>query len=896
MSIRHFEFLINPRSVAVIGASNRPLSIGRLVTHNLLRGAFEGPVLPVHPHYESVAGVLCYPNVAALPMVPDLAVICTPPATVPGLIAELGERGTKAAVVITAGLTHQVDSAGRPLHAAMLAAARPYNLRILGHNTVGLIVPRSGLNATFAHTMAEPGDIAFVAQSGGMGTTILDYAVSHGIGFSHFISLGDTADIDFGDCLDYLGNDPGTRSILLYIEAIRDPRKFMSAARAAARHKPILVLKAGRAPAGAKAAASHTGALAGNDAVYDAVFNRTGCLRVYQLEELFDAAETLARAKPAPGGRLAILTNGGGPGVIAADALALEGGDLATLAPDTLAALDAMLPRTWSRANPVDMIGDTPGEFYGKALEVLLRDPGVDAALVMQAPVSLISTVAAAQGVIDVARRSAKPVLTCWLGDRHQVEARRLLQENGLPTYNTPEQACRAFMQLARYRQKQILLKETPPSVPEAFVPDTAAAATIIKNALAQDRSILTEPEAKSVLAAYGIPVVETRCAATGDEALAHAEAIGYPVALKILSPDISHKSDVGGVALDIETPNQLREQMAAMTARVQALATPCAIEGFTVQPMARRPRAHELIMGMATDPVFGPILLFGQGGTAVEIVDDQRIGFPPLNMSLARNLVESTRVFKLLQGYRDRPAADVEAICLTLVKLSQLIVDLPEITELDINPIWADDRGVLALDARIVAQPPVAAPGQRLSICPYPREREETRTLKDGRTVLLRPIRPEDEEAHQRFFGALTERDVQFRFLGRFKTLPHSEMANFTQIDYDREMAFIAIGPDARGCPETLGVVRAMLDSDRTHAEFAIAVRPDERTTGLDHLLMTKMIAYLRARGAGVMFCRIHRDDTYRLSLAEAFGFTQVGEPHRDTLDIRLDLAEPKS
>ncbi len=891
MSIRNFESLIHPRSVAVIGASNRPLSIGKLVTHNLLRGDFAGPVLPVHPQYESVAGVLCYPNVAALPTAPDLAVICTPPATVPGLIAALGERGTRAAVVVTAGLAGLQDDTGRSLKDAMLDAARPYGLRVLGHNTVGLIVPKAGLNATFAHTMAQRGDIAFVAQSGGMGTTILDYAVSHGIGFSHFISLGDTADIDFGDCLDYLCNDPDTRSILLYIEAIRNPRKFMSAARAAARHKPVLALKSGRAPAGARAAASHTGALAGDDAVYDAVFHRTGVLRVYQLEELFDAAETLARSNSTPGERLAILTNGGGPGVIAADAIALDDGELAALAPSTIAALDAMLPRTWSRDNPVDMIGDTPGEYYGKALEVLLQDPGVDAALVMQAPVSLISTVEAAQGVIAVAKRSVKPVLTCWLGDQHQTEARRLLRDNGLPTYNTPEQACRAFMQLVRYRRKQTLLKETPPSIPEEFVPDTANAAAIVRGALAQGRAILTEPEAKAALAAYGIPVVETRCAATTEEALAHAEELGYPVALKILSPDITHKTDVGGVALDIETPAQLRERIASMTTRVQALNPPPKIEGFTVQPMARRPRAHELIMGVSTDPVFGPVILFGQGGTAVEVVGDRHIGFPPLNMGLARGLVETTRVYKLLQGYRDRPPANMDAICLTLVKLSQLAIDIPEIAELDINPVWADEHGTLALDARIVAREPVGPTDRRLSIRPYPRELEENAAINDGRAVLLRPIRPEDEAAHQRFFGSLTERDVQFRFLGRFKTLPHSEMANFTQIDYDREMAFIAIGPTADGQPETLGVVRAMLDSNRTRSEFAISVRPNERASNLDRLLMTKMIAYLRARGVSDMFCRIHRDDEYRLDLANAFGFEQQSEADGETLEIRLAL-----
>jgi acetyltransferase len=890
MSIRNFESLMGPRRIVVVGASNRPLSIGHLVMRNLLQGDFGGAIYPVHPRYESVAGVHCYPTVEDLPAAPDLAVLCTPPATIPGLIAALGAQGARAAIVVTAGLGEMREESGRTLKQAMLDAARPYRMRILGHNTVGLIVPRHGVNATFAHTMAQPGNIAFVAQSGGMATTILDYAVSHGIGFSHFISLGDTADVDFGDCLDYLRNDPDTRSILLYIEAIRNARKFMSAARAASRHKPILALKSGRAPEGARAAASHTGSMAGNDSVYDAVFHRTGCLRVYQLEELFDAAETLARSKPTRGARLAILTNGGGPGVIAADAIALDGGELAELSAPTMAALDAMLPRTWSRGNPVDMIGDTPGEYYGKALRALLDDPGVDAALVMQAPVSLISTEEAARGVAEIARASDKPVLTCWLGDRHQAEARRLLRNSGIPTYNTPEQACRAFMQLVRHRNKQILLKETPASIPDDFSPDTRRACAIVQDVLAQGRAILTEPEAKNVLAAYGIPVVETRCAATVEAALQEAETMGYPVALKILSPDISHKTDVGGIALDIENAAQLRDRADSMLARVRALDPAPVVKGFTVQRMARRPGAHELIMGMAEDPVFGPVLLFGQGGTSVEVVGDYRNGFPPLNMCLARDMVEGTRVARLLRGYRDRPPANMDAICLTLVKLSQLIVDVPEIVELDINPIWADEHGTLALDARIAVRAARADGPQRLAIRPYPRELEESATLSDGRRVILRPIRPEDEEAHQRFFTALTPRDVEFRFLGRYQALPHAEMAHFTQIDYDREMAFIATAPDAEGRPQTLGVVRAMVDPDQTQSEFALVVRPDLRQTDLTRHLMKKMLRYLVHRRIGSLFCRIRPEDRERRELAAEFGFATRALPDTDHLEIRLE------
>ena len=887
MSIRHLDSLLRPTSIAVVGASTRPNSVGATVIHNLLMGGFAGPVMPVNPKYQAVAGVLAYPDVASLPVAPDLAVICTPPATVPPLIAELGQRGAKAAIVLTAGL----DSGAASLQQQMLDAARPHLLRVLGPNCLGLLVPEIGLNASFAHTHAAPGKLAFISQSGALCTAVLDWARAAGIGFSHFISLGNGADVDFGDLLDYLGSEPSTRAILLYIESIRHARKFMSAARAAARNKPLIAIKAGRFPEGARAATSHTGALAGADDVYDAALRRTGMLRVFETDDLFDAVETLARTRPLRGDRLAILTNGGGPGVLATDALVGRGGHLAELAPETILQLDGVLPATWSRGNPVDIIGDAPGKRYADALQILLKDPGVDAVLVMHTPTAIASGVDAARAVIGVARQAPRNVLTSWLGGESAAHARQLFAEAGLPSYDTPDKATRAFLHLVEYRRNQEMLMETPASAPVDFSPDTGAARRIVEVALGEERSLLSEHEAKEVLAAYGVPVVETRIAATPDEAARIAESIGFPVALKILSPDVTHKSDVGGVRLDLDTADAVRAAAEAMRDRIGRLAPQASITGFTVQSMVRRPNARELIVGAATDPTFGPIVLFGHGGTAVEAIGDRSIGLPPLNLALARHLIARTRVARLLHGYRDRPAADLNAVSLTLLQVSQLIVDLPEVVELDINPLFADEDGVVALDARMKVARASGSGADRLAIRPYPRELEEWVTLRSGRRVLLRPIRPEDEPAHQRFHSRLTPEDIRFRFFGLVRNLPHSEMARFTQIDYDRQMAFIATATDEHGEPETLGVVRTVTDPDNVHAEFAINVRSDLKAQGLGFLLLDKMIRYCRGRGTAEIVGQVLTDNRTMLRLAQGLGFTSRMLPDNDAVEVTLSL-----
>jgi acetyltransferase len=857
---------------------------------NLLRGGFAGPIVPVNPGQQAVAGVLAYPDVASLPLVPELAVVCTPPETLPEIADALGRRGTRAAVILTAGLGRAAAQGAAGVAGELLAAAGRHGLRLLGPNCVGILVPGLSLNASFAHVDAAPGDLAFVSQSGAVCTTALDWAHGARVGFSCMVSLGDSLDVDAGDVLDYLGADPRTRAILLYLESVAGARKFLSAARAAARNKPVLVVKSGRALPAARAAATHTGALAGADDVYDAAIRRAGMLRVDRIDELFGAAETLARAQPIRGGRLAILTNGGGLGVLATDTLVARGGRLAELSPETLRRLSEFLPAGWSRANPVDIVGDAPPERLARALRVVLDDPGVDALLVIHAPTAITSSEEAARAVLDVVAEGAgHHVLASWVGSGGAEGARALLRAANVPTYDTPDDAIAAFLHLVEYRRNQELLMETPPSPPPGFAADVAGARKIIGDALAAGRELLSEPEAKALLEAFGIPCVETRIAASPEEAGRLARSLGLPAALKIVSPDVTHKSDVGGVVLDLETPEAVRRAAEAMAERLRAQKPGARLAGYSVQPMARRPGAHELLLGAATDPVFGPVILFGQGGTGVEVIADRAVALPPLNPNLARALVSETRVARLLQGYRERPAVDMNALLHALVQLSQLLVELPEVIELDANPILADADGVLVLDARVRIGRPGGA--RRLAIRPYPRELEEELVLADGRRLLVRPIRPEDEGAHQAFFAKLEREDVRFRFFNLVREMPHSQMARYTQIDYDREMAFIATEPPPQGSGETLGVVRGIFDPDDTTAEFAIIVRSDQKGRGLGHALLEKLVRYCRSRGTREVVGQVLPENRAMLALAEQLGFERRFLPEDHVVEVRLRL-----
>jgi acetyltransferase len=867
MSIRHLDRLLSPRSVVVVGASDREASVGATVWRNLRSGRFAGPVRAMNPRLHTLDGETVFHVCADLPDVPDLAVLCVPPAQVAGMIDELGRHGTRAAIVMTAGL----DATQKQ---AMLDAARPHLLRILGPNCLGLLSPRIGLNASFAHTGALPGDIAFVSQSGALVTAVLDWAKARQVGFSHMISLGEHADVDFGDLLDHLASDPHTRSILLYIESIESSRKFMSAARAAARNKPVIVVKAGRSSKGMAAAASHTGALAGSDPVFDAAIRRAGMLRVDTLAELFTAAETLARFGGNRDDTLTVLTNGGGAGVMAADAAAAAGVALQELSPSVRQKLDAVLPPTWSHSNPVDIIGDAPVRRYTDTLSTLLAERDSGAVLFVHAPTAIVRSDDIARACVPVVRQAPDRVMACWLGDGAVAEARRIFEDAGIADYATPEEAVRAFAMLGTYRRNQALLLEAL-AASEIGPPDVATARAIVDAALADGREMLDEAEAKAVLKAYGIPVVPTMAVdASADAASAAALAIGYPVALKIRSPDISHKSDVGGVCLSLRDENALRTAAASMLARVGALRPQALIAGFTVQAMAARPMAVETIVGASIDPVFGPVLLFGQGGTAVEVLADRALALPPLNRVLAHEMVSRTRVARLLAGYRDHPPARVDAVCDVLTALSSMLADLPELAELDINPLWADNDGVLALDARIRVNSKRPAGAEKFAIAPYPADLSET-VRWNGEEICLRPIRPEDEAQHRAFIDGLAPEGLRLRFFSARRELPRSEIARLTQIDYAREMAFIAVRLRPDTSEETLGVVRAVADPDNIEAEFAIIIRSDLHAHGLGHRLMEKMVGYLQQHGTERMVGLVLRENESMRELVLSLGFT---------------------
>ncbi len=891
MTIRNFEKLLVPKSVALIGASSTPGSIGRIIAANLFSGGFGGPIWLVNPRYREIDGKPCYQSVADLPGVPDLAVIATPPTTIPSLIADLGNIGTRAAVVITAGVT-------RELRPAMLTAARPHLLRIQGPNCLGLMLPGVGLNASFCHRMPLDGDLALVSQSGALITAIVDWASARGIGFSHVVSLGDMADADFGDFLDYLAGDRKSRAILLYMEQLTEAPKFMSAARRAARAKPVIVIKAGRHAEGAKAALSHTGALAGSDAAYDAAFRRSGLLRVFELEELFEAAEMLARTPRLDGERLMILTNGGGAGVLAADRLADLHGHLAPLPDVTRSALDAILPGTWSRGNPIDIIGDADPQRYTRALETLMVCENADAILVMNCPTALASSTDIARAVTDCAGkqvesgRPKKPLLANWLGDGAVAEGRRHLSGAGIPTFETPAAAIGGFMQLVRYRRAQDELMQTPAASPLSFRADRTTATAIVAGALDRGATMLSEAEAKSLLAAYGIRVVAARTARSPDDvgtAAAEVLANARACVVKIWSDDIAHKSDVGGVRLGLESAAAAEAAAREMLARIVRLLPDARIDGFTVQAMIHRPRAHDLLVGMSVDPTFGPLLMFGAGGTAVEILRDTAQALLPVDLKLARDLMRQTRVQRLLEGYRDRPPADLDAIAGVLERISALVIAHPEIREIDVNPLLADEASVVALDARVRVASNAESPRQPLSIRPYPVEWERHETLAGVGEFLLRPIRPEDEQLYAELIARQTPEDLRMRFFTPHPDLSHKLIARLTQIDYAREMAFVAISSDSGAL---LGIARLAADPEIQRAEFAIIVRSDLKGRGLGWRLMQHLIDYARHEGLAELYGAILAENTTMLRMCHELGFNIGPDPgDGSTKRVELDL-----
>jgi acetyltransferase len=887
MSVFGLNRAFEPKSLAIVGAGPNPSTLGGAVYAKVREAGFRGRVDAINPRYSDIAGSRCVASVDQLEIVPDLLVVATPAATIPGIIKSAAARGVGAAIVLSAGLGHGEGSLAEEMH----GAARAGGLRIIGPNCLGVLAPHAHLNASFASAMPKPGSLAVLSQSGAIAAAMAEWGNLHGIGFSSIVSLGDQIDVDLGDLLDYFALDRRTNAILLYVESIKDSRKFMSAARAASRAKPVVVIKSGRHAQGAKAAATHTGALAGSDAVYDAAFRRAGLLRVYDMAELFAAAETLAYFRNAEGNRLAILTNGGGLGVLAVDSLVDRGYLPAELSTAAMARLDAAMPPIWSKANPVDIIGDADAARYTEALQALIEDKANDAVLVLNVQTALASSADTAHAVCDViaAERKRlphpKPVLTCWIASNDAID--RIFRDAHLPHYATEVEAVRGFSHLARRSELLQSLMTRPAAVPDDFTADAETVCKLVEGARREGRNWLNPAETNAVLDAYAIPTIPLHKAADPKSAAEAARKYlqgGQPVAVKILSSDIPHKSDVDGVRLNLTTEADVEAAAATVIANAKRIKPQARIDGITVQPMISKPKARELIAGLARDPTFGVVVLFGQGGIAVEAVDDKAIALPPLDLRRAEDLISRTRISRLLKSYRNVPEARRDQIAQVLVRLSQLAADIPEILELDINPLLADESGVIALDARIaidlsekaVAQMPCA----HFAIRPYPREWERHVALPDGRVVLVRPVRPEDEGLYERFFQHVSKDDMRLRFFGAVKDTGHAFIARLTQIDYGRAMALLAI-EQASG--ELMGVVRLHSDPDHRTGEYAILLRSDLKGRGLGWALMEVIIEYARKDGLQRIRGDVLRENTVMLKMCQQLGF-----------DIRSDKDDP--
>jgi len=897
MSIYRLKNLLAPRSLALVGASPRRGSVGRSVLRNILSAKFKGQFGLVNTRYAEVDGIATVRALGKLPFVPELVVITAPAAVVPGLIEEAGKLGSAGAVIIPAGLGHGAGS----LAEATDAAARKYGMRLIGPNCLGIMMPYADLNASFAAHTPRGGNLALISQSGAIATGMVDWAAQRAVGFSGIVSIGDQLDVDIADLLDYFALDGRTRAILLYVEAIKNARKFMSAARAAARVKPVVVVKSGRMALGPRAAATHTGAHAGSDAVYEAAFRRAGILRVLDLRELFDCAETLGRVGSPSGKRLAILTNGGGIGVLAIDRLSELGGIPAPMTPTTRAKLDAILPPTWSGSNPVDIVGDADPPRYAAALEVLLDDPDNDAILVMNVQTAIASADDIATTVSDVVgkyrerrRNAVKPVLAAWIGAEEKIVDR--LSGAGIPNYATEGDAIRGFMHLVRHREVLTLLTQVPPAMPTDFVPDLEAARAIVAVALADGRQWLDPVEISRLLEAYGIAMVPTYAAADAGQAVAHASRLfaqGATVVLKIMSRDIVHKSDVGGVVLNLTTAEAVHAATDEIIARARTLRPEARIAGVIVQAMVVRPKARELIIGLADDPTFGTVVVFGRGGTAVEIVNDKALALPPLDLQLARGLVERTRVSKLLRGYRDVPAVKRDAVEMVLVKIAQMAADIPEIRELDINPLLADENGVMAVDARVAigkVERKFAGSGPaNFAVRPYPSQWQRHIEIRDGWRIFVRPIRPEDEPLIHQFLRHVTPEDLRLRFFAPMKEFSHEFIARLTQLDYARAMAFVAFDESGK---QIVGVVRIHSDSIYENGEYAILLRSDLKGKGLGWALMQLIIEYARSEGLKTISGDVLQENTVMLEMCRHLGFEIKTDPVDPSIcDVSLKL-----
>ena len=898
MSTYRLSSVFRPASVAVVGASPRAGSVGRAVMRNLRQAGFPGPLALVNPRYAEIDGIATVARLKDLPWTPELVVIATPAALVPQVAAAAAEQGAGALIVLTPGLGHGPGS----IAAQLDGLARARGLRILGPHCLGVIAPHVRLNASIAAHHPQAGDLALVSQSGAIAAGVVEWSAQRGIGFSAVVSLGEAMDVDFGDLLDWFATDHRTRAILLYVERIGDARKFLSAARAAARAKPVVVIRPGRHERAAREGQmTHTAALATADAAYGAAFRRAGLLRVRSLDELFAAAETLGRVHSFPGERLGILSTGGGVGRLALDRLIDLHGTPGQLSDATRLALDAALPDAWRGEAAVDIIGNASAGRYARAIAAMLDEPGNDALLIVNVPTALASSQDSARTLIEAwqahpATARRKPVFAVWLGGDAESTAR--LTAAGIPTFATESDAVDGFMHLVRHRQAQAALMETPPSLPEDFVVATAAARARVDAALAAGQTWLDPLATAQVLGAYGIPAAPVWRAADADEAARLAAPLlaqGQTVAVKILSPDIAHKSDIDGVRLNLVSESAVREAAEGILQRARLARPQARIDGVVVQPTLLRAKSRELIAGIADDAVFGPVIVFGRGGTAVEVINDKALALPPLDLRLAHELIGRTRVSRILKGYSGVPAADERAVALVLVKLAQLAADIPEIRELDINPLLADSDGVIALDARIAV-----APSRRLhkgrghprfAVLPYPREWERTLTLGDGSTAFVRPVRPEDDAMFREFFTHVSDEDLRLRFFQSVRHFSHEFIARLTQLDYARSIALVAIRP---GDGRMLGAVRLLADANYDRGEYGILVRSDLKGHGIGWRLMRVMIEYAHWLGLNVVEGQVLRENRTMLEMCRQLGFEV--RPDRDDptlMDVTLPVRE---
>lgn len=885
MSQHHLKPLFAPKSVAVFGASDRQDSVGQIVFQNMLQGGFQGGLYPINPKHKKIQGVKAYASLAQIEETVELAVIATPAATVPDIIEQCGKHQVKAAVIITAGFG-ETGEAGKALERRVLETAQHYGVRLIGPNCLGVMRPEIGLNATFNKGSANIGNLAFVSQSGALCTAILDWAQTNDVGFSSVVSLGSSLDIDFGEILDYLISDTRTQSILLYIEGIRDARSFMSGIRAAARIKPVILVKVGRHAVASRAAMSHTASLVGSDDAFDAAVRRAGVVRVQTITQLFSAAKSLSCGFHPTGNRLAIVTNGGGPGVMATDCAADLGLVMADLSAETLEKLNQALPSTWSHGNPVDIIGDAQADRYRHAVQACLEDPGVDGVLTILTPQAMTKPLEAATAVIELSDRYRKPFLACWMGGAQVDSSRAAFNRARKPSFRTPEPAVEVFSYLSAYYQNQKLLMQMPGPLSHHLEPDVEGARMIIEGALQERRKILSEMESKALLSAFHIPVAKTLVAHSPNEALLIAQQLGFPVAMKVNSPDITHKTDAGGVMLNLANAQAVRAAYHEIIENLRRNRPEARIDGISIEPMIVKPNGRELMVGVTSDPIFGPLITFGAGGTTVEVMGDRSVTLPPLNGFLVKDLIQRTHVAKMLGAFRHMPPADMQALQSVLLRVSEMVCELPMLMEMDINPLIVDESGALAADARVVVElrQPSADRYAHMAIYPYPTHLVTNWQLADGTDLVIRPIRPEDAEIEQEFVRNLSEEARYFRFMNSVQELSEAMLVRFTQIDYSREMALVAVAEES-GREVELGVTRFAINPDGESCDFALVIADRMRGKGLGHKLMTALMDAARSKGLKLMEGEVLKSNTSMLKLMQRLNFSIENSAEDDSV-----------